>query len=412
MLRDHANLDPIAADLLGPVAAVIETAIERLPGSPSLAIRIGHVPGFYELRGDELVLSDGLLGPELHHPGEVVEVMPPLDRWRRAAASVLEAFALRGLARSWRVQPGSDWRWVGAAIDLADEAAPELELAQPDVALAIRHGDPGQFPRSGVAVYRHARATGLSVRDRTGYLLTGGVISAPEWAGIAAWILDPAGAGASLPVVVRHPEPIDVPAALGSWSWRPVRVPGHARGGMIEVEGDGFVESPWAVAGTELRTLAAAAGAACRLVPRAGGPVGRWELASAQGFGQVFGSRGVVFVFHPDGRLEVVLADAFVGPLAALAMAEDLGTSGTAHGRWRVEGRYLLGFEGIASYGLTMHRRSGEGFMVPATGFGLGEWLKALEEGEWAWQFAEADRLVMRGRMMGGQVEVRMKKVE
>jgi hypothetical protein len=105
----------------------------------------------------------------------------------------------------------------------------------------------------------------------------------------------------------------------------------------------------------------------------------------------------------------VVLADSFVGPLAAIAMAEEVGTSGVADGRWRVEGRYLLGFSGIVPQGLTMHSRGGDGFMVPTGGFGLAEWLKALEDGPWAWQGAQ-DRLVMRGRMMGGAVEVRLKR--
>ena len=50
----------------------------------------------------------------------------------------------------------------------------------------------------------------------------------------------------------------------------------------------------------------------------------------------------------------------------------------------------------------------GDGFLLPAGSFGLGEWLGALEDGEWHWQAPE-DRLVMRGRMMGGAVEVRLR---
>jgi hypothetical protein len=295
------------------------------------------------------------------------------------------------------------------AIDLADMAAPDLGLAQPDLAMAIHTGDLGQHSRAGVAVMRHHRHLGQPVRDRALYLLTGGVISAREWAAVGAWVMDPNGAGASLPVMVSAASAIDVPASVAPWRWQPLRVPAHPRGGRVTVTGNGWVDKPWAEGGVELRALAATVGEPCTLNAESGGPLGPWEIASAQGFGQVFGARGVRFEFEASGALRVVLADAFVGPLAALAMAEEVGTSGVANATWKVAGRFQLEFDGVAAHNLTMHSRSGDGFLMPAGSFGVGEWLQALEDATWAWQATE-ERLVMRGRMMGGAVEVRLKR--
>ncbi|MEQ1564488.1 MAG: hypothetical protein ABMA64_02535, partial [Myxococcota bacterium] len=222
----------------------------------------------------------------------------------------------------------------------------------------------------------------------------------------------PTGASAELPVPVGRISESDIPLELVPWSWRPLVVPAHPRGGRVRVEGDGFVDEPWAEAGVELRGLAAAATTPCRFLPDAGAPLGPWDVSSAEGFGQVMGARGMRFVFHPDGRLEIVLADAFVGPLAAVTMAGEVGTSGVCAGRWRVAGEQRVGFEAVDTTSLTLHSRTRDRFHLPARGFGLGEWMGALSGSVWDWACAgvPADRLVLRGRMMGGAVEVRLKK--
>ena len=46
---------------------------------------------------------------------------------------------------------------------------------------------------------------------------------------------------------------------------------------------------------------------------------------------------------------------------------------------------------------------------MPAGGFGLEPWLKALGEELWAWKVHD-DRLVLRGAMRGGMVEVRLRR--
>ncbi|MCB9685889.1 MAG: hypothetical protein H6735_12680 [Alphaproteobacteria bacterium] len=404
--------DEACTELLKPVRALLERALVLLPDAPPLEVRTGGVRGFWRLEDDVVVLSSDLSGPGTSHPDDVTRggAVPPLDRWRRAAGSVLEAASLRELVRRTGVEPVEDWRWLGAAIHAADAVAPELSLALPDLETALRTGSPGSFPRAGVAVMRAWQAEGSDPIRQVRYLLEGGVVSAAEWARLGAWVLGPSGLLSTLPVPVDRVGDADIPCDLPAWSWQPLRVPPHPRGGFVAVEGDGQVAEPWAVADGELRTLASAASTPVRLVPEPGAPVGEWEVASAEGFGQVMGARGVRFVLASDGGLQIVLADAFVGPLAAIAMAEQVGTSGVCQGRWSVAGPRRLRFHGLTTSSLTLHGRQRDRFLVPARGFGLGEWIEALGEETWAWQGGPADRLVLRGRMMGGDVDVRLKR--
>jgi hypothetical protein len=168
---------------------------------------------------------------------------------------------------------------------------------------------------------------------------------------------------------------------------------------------DAAADEAWIPADTSDRILVASTGTEAAFTLDPGAPLGTWEVASAEGFGQVMGARGVGFTF-----LEIVLADAFVGPLAAVAMAEQVGTSGVCSGRWAVAGPRSLRFSAIATESLTLHGRTRDRFLVPARGFGLGEWLHALADAPWSWQVVQADRLVLRGRMLGGEVEVRLRK--
>jgi len=405
----HADIDARAKALLAPVAPLIEYSMEQLPTAPPLRIRVGECEGISELEGVNLTLSSGLEGPEVHHPDEPETSLPPLDRWRRAAGCVLEAVATLSFSKHVRRNPESDWRWRGAAIFVADTVAPDLNLAQHDIALAINTGNLAANPRGGVAVLHAWRAQGHDPMQRVQYLVGGGVISATEWLTLGRWILDPEGAGAKLPVHCLRPAAVVLPHHLEAWSWRPLRIDAHPRGGQIHMDGEGAVEDQWVVAGAPVTMLAAATNGGCDLSAYPGGPVGTWEVASAQGFGQVMGARGITFSFKASGALEIILADAFVGPLAAVTVAGEVGTSGVVWGRWKVAGANQMGFEGIASQSLTMHGRKTDRFMVPAKGFGIGEWLKALEDGVWHWDEG-ANRLVMRGMMMGGAIEVRLKK--
>jgi len=369
----------------------------------------GPANGFATLDGETLMLSEALEGPEVYHPGEE---LVRLDRWCRGAACILEAVAMFSLADTLDRPPCANWKWVGAAIYLADAVAPELGLAKSSLAVAIRSGDPGRYPRGGFAVYRSWEVGGEDVLQRIHYVLDGGIISAQEWVDVGAWVFDlEHGAPSLLSLPVDRPHYVDVPIKLSPWSWRLIAVPAHQRGGRILVEGDGSVRDPWGVAGQELRTVAGGTNGGCDLITDSGGPVGSWQVSSVQGFGQIMGARGVDFHFNPSGRLQIVLADAFVGPLAVLTMAEQVGTSGTVSGKWGVGGAQQLAFDQIKSSAVTMHGRDLDPFAMPASGFGLSEWIRALTESPWWWEI-NGSRMVMRGELMGEMIEIRFKDIE
>lgn len=405
-----------AESLLSPVEALLVRALSALPDAPALGIQVGSLPegSLFALSGDAVTLSEDLCGPALSHPSEQPGPLPPFDRWRRSCGCVIEAACLRELSRRTSQPPGTDWRWVGGAIALADRLAPELNLDLPDVALAIGTGSPGSYPRAGAAVMRAWRAFGLDPAQRVEALLAGGILSAIEWLKIGAWVLSPEGAASLLPVAAPRVAELALPAEIPPWSWRPLRLGPGPRGMRLETSA-GAIDTPWVVGGQPAVALAAATDAASTVFATPGGPVGLWTVASAEGFGSVMGARGIQFHFREDGRLELVLADAFVGPLAAVAMADQVGTSGLCAGTWSVAGERKLRFSKIDARALTLHGRSRDRFLVPARGFGLGEWIEALAEDLWEWQLAgpsDPDRLVMRGRMLGGGVEVRLRRAQ
>ena len=126
--------DARASALLAPVRSVLDRGLGLLPEGRVLDVTVAPCSGFYEVEGDRVVLSEALDGPGVHHPEEPASSLPPRDRWRRAAGSVLEAVSLVELARRSGLDPQHDWRWLGAAIHAADAVAPDLGLAAPDLA--------------------------------------------------------------------------------------------------------------------------------------------------------------------------------------------------------------------------------------------------------------------------------------
>ena len=394
--------DEAAAALLAPVAIRLNEAAARLPAGPSLRVAVGAVEGFYALDGDQLTLSAALAGPEVRHPAEVDGLLA-LDRWRRAVGCVLEGIALAALAAEAGRAAGAEWFWIGAAVDAADRAAPELGLAAPDLAVAVSACEPGRWPRSGVAVMRAWRAAGEDPWARALALIGGAGLEAGEWLSLGAQVLDPAARPSG---VAAAPDGV-LPAALGPWAWRRVLVGGGRVGGRVAVDG-GRCEPEWIEAGGERRVMVAAV-EACEARLRAGGPGGPWAMASGQGFGQMMGARGVEFTFRGSGSLEILLADAFVGPLPALEVAERMGTSGVINGRWAVSGPGELRLFGLVPMGLTVHGREEMPFAVPAPGAGLESYLKDLEGSVWRWVL-EGGRLILRGESFGPTVELRFRR--
>ncbi len=390
-------VDAAGETLLEPVARILSAGLERLPPGPPLRIAVGGARGFAELDGEVLVLSAALAGPGMAHPDE--PALLGLDRWRRALSCVLEGVVLRALGGA------GDWRSVGLAVHLADRAVPEAGLAAPDLAIAFGTGDLGRRPRAGVAAYRAVAARGDDPWEVGQRWISDGV-DPDAFLALGVWAL---GAQGRLEVPVDRVAAADVPLELEPWTWRPVAVPAHPRGGLVRTTGDARIAVAWAEADRPLRTLAAAGARGGALTPAVGFPSGTWDVASARVLGQVFGARGVAFDCDASGALRIVLADAFVGPVQALAMAETVGTSGVVTGRWKVAGPGLLRFARIVNPGLTMHGhgRQRESFRIPTPqGEGMGEWLGALEDGPWSWEQPEEGRLVLRGRMLGADVEM------
>lgn len=398
--------DDRARALLDPVADVVAAAVALLPPGDDLYVSMGEVAGFSRRHRAQLVLSELLEGPHTHHPDEVGP-LPPMDRWRRAAGQVLEAAATLGIERAVGQPAADDWRWVGLAMDMVQLIAPSLHVADEGLALAVQTGFPGAYPRAGAAVMKAFRVKGQDPWVRGLELLRGGVLSSAEWLQIGEWVLRADGARAHLPLPIDRVGEIDIPCAIDPWRWQPLTVPAHKRGGRIEVEGPGRVEDPWAVAGAVHRTLAGATDDVVQFWPSSGGPVGQWKVTSAEGFGQVMGARGLYFELDGAGRVQVTFANAFVGPLAAVRMAEEVGTSGVVRGRWSVGGPQRLDFHELDDSSLTVHHRGG--FMMPARGFGIQAWLQALQSDPWAWQ-VNGDRLVLRGQMHGAWVDVRLRR--
>ncbi|MCB9795814.1 MAG: hypothetical protein H6741_24220 [Alphaproteobacteria bacterium] len=392
-----------AEALLAPVRSLLDEAAERLPAGPSLEVELGEVQGFAERAGARLTLSRALAGPALHHPDEPDGPLPPMDRWRRATGAVLEGLALAALEGSVGAPAGQDWRWQGAAIALADAAAPALQLATPDLALAIAQASPGQHPRAGAAIFLLLAAWGEAPEEALARLLA--APPSPErWLHLGAATLDPEGPlAARLPITPPRPARRAPPLELAPWSWARLELE-HPRGGLLQPSG--ACDAAWVIGGDTHRALAAAAAAPLPLSLTPGGPVGRWSLGSVSGLGPVMGARGVELELSESGRLELILADSFVGPAAALELAERYGTSGTAAGRWRVTGPRAFIMSDIRTRGLTMH--SVDGVVVPADATSEG-WIQQLQAHAFAWT-CQDDLLTLRGRMMGQVVELRLRR--
>jgi hypothetical protein len=394
-------LDPRAAALLAPVQPLIEAGLVRL-GLPYPPVSLGPCAGLWRLDDEGLVLHEQLASDGPPHPYDAQAGAVGLDRWARAVACVLEGALYRSEARS----EAPAWVELGWCVWRVHLSMPELNLLGPELSCALRDADLHTHPRAGAAVFAAWTSLGtdapalLDQARQTGKVPMRALLDAGRHL-----LTEPA-----VWVHAGSPErsaPVDVPASLPPWSWRRVEVPAHPRGGRITVEGVGGVAPAWAPAGQVQRSIAASGPAGCTLQPTSGGPTGRWELRTAQGFGQIYGARGIEFVFHPSGKLEVVLADAFVGTVAEVEVSERVGTSGTATGRWRVAGPSQLTLHDIVPMGLTLHGRDDNPFVAPADGVGMGVWLRAMEGAVWRWRWSDG-RLYLHGPMWGQEVELRL----
>lgn len=364
-------LDARVEQLLAPVRQPLATALEALPGSP-LHVTIGSIDGFGGWQAGRWVLDSRLEGPAVLHPEEPSSA--PLDRWKRAMASVLEGVAWADLARhGFPTSPG--W-WEGAVIAMADAAAPYLGLlhsARVEGARRASIGGRGAALLFGTG----ARDQAIAWRDGVGPV----EVVASLRAGLRQSGL-----------TVRAPVRL-LPCMAAAGEVVPVRAerPGRLDGWPLEV-------------GEEARLWAWFEDASLTLAPV---PIeGAWDLVSTEVQGQILGARGVTFRFKPGGRVDLVFADAFVGPLAALEMARQMGHSGLSVGRWEAVGPSRIRFGAFRGGPITMHQRDGSRAM-PQVGFGVTEWVTAMEGTEWTVSETSTGR-VLSGSLMEMAVQLRL----
>jgi hypothetical protein len=391
------------SELLSPVRDVLASGRERLGLGTLPDVRLGAVDGLFSTVDANIVLSEALASDAICHPYDLTCGAVGIDRWRRATVSVLEAAWLIDHAQPTEAP---EWVTAGWAAWHVHNALPELGSFAPDLSWCLRTLDVSVHPRLGSILLRMWHDQGHDPEARVMQARQTGRVPM-QWFVEAGYRLvrDPSyRADAGFPPL---PPAVDVPATLSAWSWARLDVPAHPRGGKVHVDGVGGVRPAWARSGEALVAVGGAGRGGCRLTPRAGGPVGRWDVKSAEGFGQIFGARGVQFVFQASGKVEVILADAFVGSVAELEVADRVGTSGTAAGRWCVAGPRQLTLHDIVPLGLTVHGRDETPYAVPAGPVGMGTWLRAMEGDRWRW-VRDGTRLVMKGPMWGTTVEIRL----
>ncbi len=388
--------EPEVAALLAPVRGALDQAAERLPVGPALLpVVLGEVETFWEVREDILVLDHHLAGPSLHHPEEGPL---PLDRWRRSAGAVLEALAAAHLV-ALGVTEKPWWILRGAAVALAHRAWPELGLADSEIASARAWGDFTRHPRSGFAAYLHAGTDPIE----QALAWTETLPDAEAFLDLARWTLE---TDHALPVPVGRASA--VMPRIGAWRFAQLRLGGGPLGGRLAVNGDGAAHPAYAPADAEILVILASRKRASVSVTPAG-PFGSWRFASARGFGELMGARGIDFAFDARGGVEILLADAFVGPLPALEFAEEVGTSGVVRGRWSLIGEDRLRFGELVPMGITVHGRKDLDFRMPAPGAGLESYLSRLEGSAWTWRVAD-NELLLEGDDLGAEMTLRFVK--
>lgn len=372
-------------ELFGPVEALVRDALTRLELVPARSVDfgVGEGPAWVVLDAGGPRLCAGLLAGGMRAEADEAwalaagEDLAPLapDRWRRAAGALLEGLALVALAERWPDGEPMAWWRVARAVEAVDRAAPQLGglwMEAVDLRSAAEQSLVASPRRAAwLARWLHGRGAPTSEEDDPPRLCDADI------AAFGAWVRD-AHVGPS----TLAPLPLPLTQADGPelweaspWSLRAVSRRSGPAGLALGVEGAAVV-GPAAVAdGQELAAvLGSAAGGPVALSWRPGGPLGSWELATGNVGDRLGAARGVVLELKADGRLEIRLADAFMGlPTAPmLELAETVGVSGWASGRWRViEGGAgtsagELKIESVTPRGLTLHPRGGHAFAVPA----------------------------------------------
>ena len=406
------------AELFRPVMPVLRGAIPRLNATEIPRFEAGPPEGpWARLSGDSVLLRGDLTEAGMRTPTDQAwaEAAPDgleglaLDRWRRAAGAVLEGVAL------WRDRD-LDLAWAEArAVEAADSAEPGLGLLwpelldlrlRPELGLAAR-------PRQGAWLLRWLRRQGRTVDQ----------LQDVDLAHFFAWLRDPeAGPSGDSPL----PLPQSEARSRSDWEHAPwsatvLRIEAGAAGTRAVAEG-GALSEELSLAAGEVRdsVFASRTGGAAALRTPALGPVGTWTLSTGVVQERVGAARGVELSLREDGRLEIVMADAFMGlpTTPMLELAETVGVSGWASGKWRVievnpqvPGEGLLRLDRVSSRGLTVHPRPGRSNPVPASALlePAERMLAALVGAQLRWRWS-GENLSLTGPIAGIGVELRFRR--
>ena len=327
--------------------------VEEGPAPPG---RLGLDPGLREgplFQGEDADLQAAGL------PGA-------LDRFRRLTGLVLEAGALLGAhgPAAW----DDPWAWAAAALAV-DRAVPALGWLQGAAVGLARRPEESADPRRLAWYLRWAAANGGEVPPRE-----------EDWARFGLWVRDRARGPLSTlwaPVDPIPPRPL----TASEWqaaprSHRVLALEGGAAGRTFSLRGPGALVGQTAASPGQVGLALAGSvrGGALLLRREGAGPQGSWTLRSGAYGTTVGAARGVELTLHEDGRLDLVGADAFVGRLtpALLDMAQQVGVSGEADGRWALsslsaDGRSgLLRVSGLSLGTATLHPRKGRRYALPA----------------------------------------------
>lgn len=407
--------DPAWTALLQPVAGVVEA------GAARLRLRPGQLDAWP-------VLPEDLLVPGAYAPGDQawLEVNPDLaalalDRWRRAAGLLLEGLALAGLEEEVGAPLPRAWWTLGPAAEAVDVASPELGWLWPEAADLLRRPELGlaAAPRRAAWLVRWFRASG-----RPWPLGERPVLHSDDWEQFGAWLHDPVhGPSALAPSPLFSagappPPPEDLPAL----SFVRVQLRPGPAGERVQWTGGTRLLCPGPP--TEL-LLGSVSGGPLLLERSSVLPLGSWVFTGGAVGENIGAARGIELELHADGRIDLVFADAFAGPMSGrlLELAAQFGVSGTGRGRFRLtevrgpsEGSLV--FESLDPGLPSVHARFSGRFSLPAETF-LGPATRAMQAMVFkdgagpTWRFRmEGETLRLESEVFGAPVVLRLERPE
>ena len=425
--------DAAAAQLLAPADADATAAVtrlsERLGAAPPFVVRVDEAarsPAAFDEAG-ALHLHPSLGGSDAPIPllNALVEAA---GRW---ALTVRWGLAPQRLAQ---LEAERAWPWGALGVWLAQWGG----VAPAGLAPVVVQGDVLPIGRWGRGGYRVWRALAQEVGPTRALTEAEALLRAPEGdAPPRLLTLLGLSGDAGIPLAARLFEALEgePELALHGMGARDLQVGGQAGAGalipvdlspspagptqldgalsfaLLRPEGGGWrrVTGPLPGGGTLL--LVTSADGPWRVHREASPLLGTWLVRGADYGGRVFGARGLGVRFEADGRLELELGDAFVGPVtpSGLSMAQEVGISGAGRGRWAME-EGLLHLRELETGHLTMHSRAaGPTVAFPSSQAEESALFFARSIESVRWEIDEGDgALTLRSRFFGVPASLRL----